>query len=447
MMTQTVDSIGQLDFFSVEYAPDLQANVIFSESSSQVFREDEDISKLSVSDDIAVMPWGADNQMPYDIMKLVDGDETVSRCMNFNSEVAFASGLRYGIRKKDAAGNIRPVPVRIIDEVDDFCRCNNLYSIFFGQCADMKYFDFCVSLIFLDKDNRKVTRIVRKHAAYCRFAVADELGRIPYIVYGQWRNHVNKDNCEVIPMLDPDDLLCDLRRKAKERPDQKIYAVVSKVPKVSSTYYPIPSYASLFRSDWYDIKKLIGKAKKAKLKNSAPIKYHIEVAKGYWDRAIDAEGITDPAEAKLFVGRLKKQMIDFLSGADNAGKVLFSTTFMTPDGKELPEVKVNKISSDEKEGGDYTTDIQEAVNMICFSMGVHSNLVGSVPGKSQSNNSGSDKRELYTIAQTLQKPYHAFMLEVHDLVCRFNGWSDYVAPEVDIIQLTTLDQHTDARKV
>lgn len=33
---------------------------------------------------------------------------------------------------------------------------------------------------------------------------------------------------------------------------------------------------------------------------------------------------------------------------------------------------------------------------------MHSNLVGSVPGKSQTNNSGSDKRELYTIAQALQ---------------------------------------------
>lgn len=52
--------------------------------------------------------------------------------------------------------------------------------------------------------------------------------------------------------------------------------------------------------------------------------------------------------------------------------------------------------------------------MMCFTMRVHSNLVGSVPGKSQTNNSGSDKRELYTIAQALQKLYHDLCLMCTD---------------------------------
>ena len=43
--------------------------------------------------------------------------------------------------------------------------------------------------------------------------------------------------------------------------------------------------------------------------------------------------------------------------------------------------------------------------MICFTMRVHSNLVGSVPGKALSYNSGFDKRERYTVAQALQKLY------------------------------------------
>ena len=55
-------------------------------------------------------------------------------------------------------------------------------------------------------------------------------------------------------------------------------------------------------------------------------------------------------------------------------------------------------------------------------MRVHSNLVGSVPGKAQTNNSGSDKRELYTIAQALQKPYHDLLFTVHNLIIRFNDW-------------------------
>ncbi len=79
-------------------------------------------------------------------------------------------------------------------------------------------------------------------------------------------------------------------------------------------------------------------------------------------------------------------------------------------------------------------------------MRVHSNLVGSVPGKSQTNNSGSDKRELYTIALTLQKPYHDLLFSVHRLIIRFNKWTA-VKPDCPFIQLTTLDENKDAKQV
>ena len=84
--------------------------------------------------------------------------------------------------------------------------------------------------------------------------------------------------------------------------------------------------------------------------------------------------------------------------------------------------------------------------MFCFTMRIHSNLVGSVPGKSQSNNSGSDKRELYTIAQALQKPYHDLLFNVHNIIIRFNQWCG-VRPDCPFIMLTTLDENKDAKTV
>ena len=79
-------------------------------------------------------------------------------------------------------------------------------------------------------------------------------------------------------------------------------------------------------------------------------------------------------------------------------------------------------------------------------MRVHSNLVGTVPGKSQTNNSGSDKRELYTIAQALQKPYHDLLFSVHRLIIRFNKWQN-VTPDCPFIQLTTLYKNKDTKQV
>ena len=152
--------------------------------------------------------------------------------------------------------------------------------------------------------------------------------------------------------------------------------------------------------------------------------------------------ITDRRKQQERIVREKQQILDFLTGAENRGKAWFSTFYVTPDGKEQHDVVINKID-DSKKGSDWETDIQEAINMICFTMRVHSNLVGSVPGKAQSNNSGSDKRELYTIAQALQKPYHDLLFTVHRIIIRFNGWKG-VKPLVPFIQLTTLDQNSDA---
>ena len=43
----------------------------------------------------------------------------------------------------------------------------------------------------------------------------------------------------------------------------------------------------------FNIKQLIGIAKEAKLKNSAPIKYNIEIANSFWNNIFKVEGITD----------------------------------------------------------------------------------------------------------------------------------------------------------
>ena len=223
------------------------------------------------------------------------------------------------------------------------------------------------------------------------------------------------------------------------------FAVVSRIPTPDSTYYPIPYYASLFKGKWYNIKQLIGLAKESKLRNSAPIKYQIEISQKYWESIFRSEGITDRRKQQQRIVEEKQSILDFLTGEENSGKAWFSTFYISPDGKEQHDVVINKID-DSKEGGDWETDIQEAINMICFTMRVHSNLVGSVPGKAQSNNSGSDKRELYTIAQALQKPYHDLLFTVHRIIIRFNGWQG-VHVEVPFIQLTTLDEHTDAKQV
>lgn len=415
----------------------MKARAVFQVNSASVFKEDIDILPVAISDNLKYMPWGGDNNMPYDILQLIEDDETLSTCQIFNAEVCYGSGLVYNC---DDADNVTR------EQVQEFLMDNDLASYFLGACQDLKHFGFAVSVVILSNDATKIVRVVRKEACYCRFAPADKYGRIPQVLYANWRKCVTDEKqVEAIELLDMAAPWHDLQVRLASRTKCRKFAVLSRVPTPDSTYYPIPHYASLFRGKWYNIKQLIGIAKESKLKNSAPIKYQIEISQKYWESIFRSEGITDRRKQQKRIVEEKQSILDFLTGAENSGKAWFSTFYVTPDGKEQHDVVIHKIE-DSKEGGDWSTDIQEAVNMICFTMRVHSNLVGSVPGKAQTNNSGSDKRELYTIAHALQKPYHDLLFNVHRIIIRYNGWRG-VRPDSPFIQLTTLDEHADAKKV
>lgn len=422
---------------SVEQLPNASASVAFTVDSAKVFREDVDIVPVTLSNGIQYMPWGADNQMPYHVLDMIEKDETLSTCQIFNAEVCYGNGLQY---------NTEACTKQVKDDIQDFLLCNNMATYFLGVCQDFKHFGWCVSVIILDNEGKHIVSLHRKEACYCRFTPANKHGVIENVLYGNWKKSLSSiSDVEIIPLLSLDCPWHDLQDRLKRNTHLRKFAVVSRVPTPDSTYYPIPYYASLFRGKWYNIKQLIGMAKEAKLKNSAPIKYQIEVSAKYWENIFKRERITDPKKMQERVVEEKRHIIDFLTGAENSGKALFSTFYVSPTGEVQHEVVINKIESD-KEGGDWSTDIQEAVNMFCFTMRVHSNLVGSVPGKSQSNNSGSDKRELYTIAQALQKPYHDLLFIPHLIIMKFNKWVG-AFPDCPFIQLTTLDEGVDAKMV
>lgn len=421
---------------SIDNIPGINALASFTTDSSNIWSEDTDQIFHAVGD-VQYMPWGADNMRPYHVQDLIDRDETMATCQQFNAEICYGGGIEFDTCEASVMDSA---------DLDDFIIDNDIPTYWAGVCQDIRQYGMAVSVIILSKDGKMITDLIRKEACYCRFSPADETGNIQYVHYANWRRQsLREEEVETIQLLDARSPLRDLDRRIAAGTAQRKFAIVTKAAATDNRYYPIPPYVALFRGKWYEIKNLIGIAKEAKLKHHAPIKYHIEIASRYWDALFKAENITDPLAQRERAIKEKAQILDFLTGAENSGKAWFSTFYVTPDGREQHDVVINKVDAG-KEGGDWETDIQEAINMICFTMRVHSNLVGSVPGKSQSNNSGSDKRELYTIAQALQKPYRDQLLKVFTLICRFNDWQN-IAPRVPFIQLTTLDEHRDAKLV
>ena len=143
-----------------------------------------------------------------------------------------------------------------------------------------------------------------------------------------------------------------------------------------------------------------------------------------------------------FIEELKK----YLSGSENSDKVIWSEFETLVTGEEKHYIKINTVDTS-KAGNEYNDDIAEASNVLCYSDNSHPNLAGATPGKSQMNNSGSDKRELFTMKQTLETLPHDILMTVHHVVIYFNGWEEKVVPSVPIIMLTTLDKNTDGKEV
>ena len=90
--------MDSLNFNSVETLPNLSARAAFQVNSSAVFKEDVDIVPVIIDDTLSFMPWGGDNNMPFDILKLIEDDETLSTCKMFNAEVCYGNELVYKYR-------------------------------------------------------------------------------------------------------------------------------------------------------------------------------------------------------------------------------------------------------------------------------------------------------------------------------------------------------------
>ena len=268
-------SFSDLNFNSVENVPGYEARAAFTVNSSSVFKEDIDIVPTIVNDTLSYIPWGGDNQMPFDILNLIENVETLATCQIFNAEVCYGSGLRYDTCVATA---------KVKSEVEDFTLDNDLAAYFLGVSQDFKHFGFAVSVLILNEEGTKIVRLLRKEACYCRFAPADAKGRIPKILYANWRKPISaRADIEVIDLLDSNAPWLDMQDRLAKKSRVRKFAIVSRIPTVDSTYYPIPYYAALFKGKWYNIKQLIGIAKEAKLRNTAPIKYHIEVGAKYWE--------------------------------------------------------------------------------------------------------------------------------------------------------------------
>ena len=394
------------------------------------------------------IPWGGDNMLPYHVQVMIGKNMITSQCQQFNTLTCYGQGLLFfdrGTKQRSADKKIR-----------DFCLRNAIHLQFWEQATDMKYYFMSVMTLTLSRDSKEIVQLRHQDVCHCRFTKRGANGKISHVIVANWRKGT-PDKAAVYPLLDEVDPLGDLEVRLGLVPDPKTgkrgtptsdrdFAIVCRVPTVGRQVYPIPYYFSMFLDAWYDIYRLIGTGKRFLIKNTAAPRWQVEIHKNYWNNVCNEEQITDPQKRMERIKLERQNITDFLTKPENAGKTWITSYDTVIDGKETRMVRIYPLGVDKREGGDWSDDMQEASNALCFAMGVHPNMVGATPGKSQMNNSGSDKRELFNLKQAIEKPWHDVMEVPYHVVLHYNNWDELFDIDVPMIEMTTLDQNKEMKQ-
>lgn len=436
------DEFASYGIHSVESVNDKFA-AVFTEDTSQIF-DYEDTTPSRVKKGFrGMVPWGDDNDQPYKMIKRIRRDEVMSSNMWFNICSAYGKGFV-------VSENGEPLKDK---KKKRFFRRNNMVKYWAEQFTDVKHFFFSVMVLIIDNEGKNVVQIRHKEAINARFETCNpSTGKVEHVFFASWLDDPKEEDIEAIPLLDEDDPITDLMVRLGKEPspqtgktekpvNDRKFAIVNRIPTPGLKYYPFPYFASTFNSGWAKLKSMIPVAKIAKMTNGMVIKYLVELHKDYFSKLYQSEGITDPAKKKARKAKEIQNIKDFLSGLENQNKSWFSTYYIDPNGKEQKMVRIERVGG-EKEGGDYIEDAEEAANIVCYAQGVHPSLIGAVPGKQSGSFSGTDKRELFTMKQALERLTRDLLMLPFHVLDEVNGWDlEYDIPD---LMLTTLDKNTDA---
>lgn len=408
---------------------------------------------------IEFVPRGRNNNMMYDIMKKIGKNVTVGSNIEFKNKVIIGDGIMVyrKYRKKDTGEIVKEeVLPEEYPDIFEFIENNNYPLIRLEVGNDLSiFYDAYVEYLFDQNDSPKIVRIKSKEATCSRISKIDErTGKSEWHGYSAEWNSGAPTDVIATPLLDRQCPLLDLKTRMgmlpnddgkKEIVKERNFIHNIRINTPGRFYYSRPYWWSVFASGWYDFSSAIPVYKKALIKNQMTIRYIIYIKDVFWDKLYKSNNLTTEKDKMECKKNFLKEMNDFLSGEENAGKA-FVTEFRYDKikGFEDKDIIITPLTN-EQIGGEYIEDSEEVSNTICYAMGVHPSIIGASPGKGKNIN-GTEARELFTIEQALMKMYQDATIEPLNFVKAINGWPKEINFAVTNCQLTTLDKGTGAVK-
>jgi hypothetical protein len=408
--------------------------------------------------DIKYEPCGHDNLYPQKVVSLIEKNPVASSCLEYKIDLMYGSGFKFGHYINGELIEYTEEELlsdKNLKRVYDFFIENNLNAEFEESCSDIAWFNQSDIELILNNEKTEIAIITTREKVFSRWSHANDDGKVEYHIYSsEWDRGINEKNCIITRALDFKKPGLELLQNMGLRPNKNgvrektsdnkyIYPIRMVTP--SRNYYPKPYWHSIIKSGWIDFANAIPSFKKAIMRNSLNVKYHIEISRDYFPRIFAEEGISKREDMIKRQNEEYANIQDCLLGQEKAGKPIISYFKAAPDGKfEVHDIKINKI--DNQVGGEYNEDSREASAMIYTAFKVHPNLIGVIPSKNSSNLSGSDKRELLRIDQTFQTRRRKF-LEMLRFVKEINKWPEQLIIYVSDLILTTLDQGKEVQQI
>lgn len=437
----------------MELSATASAAIIIGDSKDFLAKPDANPKTVPLENYRGYVPWGESDNVPQTVIGKVEKSPDLSTNLLFNVCAGYGDGIMAVRKTVNKKGKLEYVPVIDNKEINEFFRNNDIDGYLNEQLIDLNYFynTFSELLLNREKTGRKIVEITHKEAAFSRWEEMNpETGIIENHFYSAkfYSNESISDNDIVAtPVLNRKNPTLDLLRRIGREPSAKTgkvkdengyrYMMSMYFPSPGKFYYQKPTWWSLFESGWYDFALLIPEYKKALLNNGMTIKYMVYINEAYFPALFAEEGIKTPEAQKARIKLEYENIRKFLSGASNTGKATFGKIKYTPDGKEIPMIKIIPLENNFK-GGEYIEDSEEVSNILAYGTNIHASLIGS-HGKSKTIN-GTEARELFIIKQAMLKPFRDRLLKPLYVIKAVNKWPDDIFFTIPNMQLTTLDK-------
>jgi hypothetical protein len=322
------------------------------------------------------VPWGSDDNFPRSIVPLIRKSTVARSALQMLTKAMYGQQLfTYTITGYNADGQ---AIIQYVEcpEWEEAIRQSNFNAVRLGMIQDYAWWGFCTPAVRFSGNKEKVWGFDYHKTANCRFApIEPKNGRIPYIfVSSNFPDTIAKD-CQKFPVIDfiryPDQI-----QEIKDNVKDFMYVMPQFWPDPINDYYPVVYWDSARSSGHIDISTSIPAYKKALFKNQMSLKYEIMIPWEWVEEMYPTFKNMSKDEQDKIIDDLYQDIVDCLTGAENAQKAIMSFYRTGSDGKPTGQWIIKTID-DKMRNDAYLPDAAASISEILFGFMVNPATTGA----------------------------------------------------------------------